>query len=76
MASLPSHLPSTFTLSQALAAGATKKVLYRLRDRGELEVLARGVFRRSESRYGQELWIRNLIKRRPLSDEHASWSYS
>jgi len=49
MATLPSHLPSTFTLSQALAAGATKKLLYRLRDRGELQVLARGVFRRPES---------------------------
>jgi hypothetical protein len=49
MASLPSNLPSTFTLSQALAAGATKKGLYRLRDRGELEELARGVFRRAES---------------------------
>jgi len=49
MAPLPGHLPSTFTLSQAREAGLTKKVLYRLRDRGEVEVLARGVYRRADA---------------------------
>lgn len=49
MALLPSTLSATFTLAQALDAGLTKKALYRLRDQGELEVLARGVFRRADA---------------------------
>ena len=49
MATLPRDLPATFTLAQARDAGLTKKVLYRLCDRGEFEVLARGVFRRADA---------------------------
>jgi hypothetical protein len=46
---VPSTLPSTFTFTQARAAGLTKKSLYRLRDLGELEVVARGVYRRANA---------------------------
>lgn len=46
---MPSPLPSTFTLEQALALGWTKRAVYALRDRGELHVLGRGVYRRSDA---------------------------
>jgi predicted transcriptional regulator of viral defense system len=39
-------LPPTFTRKQAEAAGLSKHALYRMRDRGELDVLGRGVYRR------------------------------
>jgi hypothetical protein len=42
-------LPDTFTFAQALAAGMTKHALYRLRDAGAIEALARGIYRRSDS---------------------------
>ncbi|MDB4988038.1 MAG: hypothetical protein JWN04_3216 [Myxococcaceae bacterium] len=45
----PSILPSTFTRKQAEAAGMPKHALYALRDRGELEVIARGVYRRRDA---------------------------
>jgi len=43
---IPSTLPGTFTAQQARVAGLTKHALHRLRDRGELELLGRGVYRR------------------------------
>jgi hypothetical protein len=49
MAALPSTLPAAFTLAQARAAGVTKKTVYRLRDRGDLEVVGRGVYRRVDA---------------------------
>lgn len=40
-------LPDTFTYRQALAAGMNHHRLYALRDRGELEQVARGLFRKA-----------------------------
>jgi hypothetical protein len=40
------ELPDTFTFAQAMAAGMTKHALYRLRDAGAIEALARGIYRR------------------------------
>jgi hypothetical protein len=45
----PARPPSTFTRKQAQAAGLSKHALYRMRDRGELEQLARGLFRRRDA---------------------------
>jgi len=42
------ELPDTFTFAQATAAGMTKHALYRLRDAGAIEALARGIYRRSD----------------------------
>jgi predicted transcriptional regulator of viral defense system len=42
------ELPDTFTFAQALASGMTKHALYRLRDAGAIEPLARGIYRRSD----------------------------
>lgn len=42
------ELPDTFTFAQALAVGMTKHALYRLRDTGTIQVLARGIYRRHD----------------------------
>jgi predicted transcriptional regulator of viral defense system len=42
-------LPRTFTYRQARALGLSKRTLYALRDSGELEVLGRGVYRRTDA---------------------------
>jgi predicted transcriptional regulator of viral defense system len=42
------RLPSTFTYTQARKAGMSKRALYKLRDQGDLEILAPGLFRRSD----------------------------
>lgn len=41
-------LPDTFTFAQAIATGMTKHALYRLRDSGTIEALARGIYRRHD----------------------------
>jgi predicted transcriptional regulator of viral defense system len=43
------ELPDTFTFAQATAAGMTKHALYRLRDTGAIETLARGIYRRTDA---------------------------
>ncbi len=50
----PSALPPTFTRKQAEQAGLSKHVLYRMRDRGELEQLAHGVYRRRDAELADE----------------------
>jgi predicted transcriptional regulator of viral defense system len=42
------ELPDTFTYAQAIAAGMTKHALYRLRDGGAIEALARRLYRRHD----------------------------
>ena len=44
-----SGLPATFTYSQARAAGLTKHELYRLRDRGDVEAIGRGLYRQTSA---------------------------
>ncbi|MGH3545401.1 MAG: type IV toxin-antitoxin system AbiEi family antitoxin domain-containing protein [Mycobacteriales bacterium] len=41
-------LPVTFTYSQAIRSGLSDRPLYRLRDQGLVEVLGRGLYRRSD----------------------------
>ncbi len=41
-------LPDTFTYAQATAGGMTKHALYRLRDGGAIEAIARGIYRRTD----------------------------
>ena len=47
MATSLAGLPDTFTVAQATAAGVSKTTLYRLRDQGHVESVARGVYRRA-----------------------------
>jgi hypothetical protein len=42
-----SMLPETFTFAQARSSGLSKHAVYRLRDAGRIEVLGRGLYRRS-----------------------------
>ena len=42
------QLPSLFTYAQAREAGVSKHMLYRWRDEGHLEVLSRGLYRRTD----------------------------
>jgi hypothetical protein len=48
------RLPSTFTRKQAEQTDLTKHALYRMRDRGELQQIARGVFRRRHAALADE----------------------
>jgi predicted transcriptional regulator of viral defense system len=43
------RLPPTFTRTQALELGLSKRELYRLRDEGQVEPLSRGLYRRSDA---------------------------
>lgn len=54
MASTLGDLPATFTYAEARAAGLSKRELYRLRDEGRLQPIARGVFRRADAKPGDE----------------------
>lgn len=47
---MPAVLPATFTRAQALRHGLTERDLYRLRDRGVIDQVARGMFRRHDAR--------------------------
>jgi predicted transcriptional regulator of viral defense system len=42
-------LPATFSYSQALGAGISERQLYRLRDRGAIESIGRGLYRRHDA---------------------------
>jgi len=46
---LPRSLPETFSYAQARSAGLSKRALYRLRDSGRIEPLARGLYRRNDA---------------------------
>jgi predicted transcriptional regulator of viral defense system len=43
------QLPTTFTYGQARTAGLTKHALYQLRDTDQLELLGRGLYRRTDA---------------------------
>lgn len=49
MATIPAALPAAFTLAQAREAGLSKKRVYALLERGQLALVSRGVYRRSDS---------------------------
>jgi hypothetical protein len=48
------RLGVTFTYAAARAAGVSKRVLYRLREQGEIETIARGVYRKRDSPLADE----------------------
>ncbi len=52
MLAIPPTLPGAFTLAQARAAGLSKKHVYALLERGQLELVSRGVYRRVDSAPG------------------------
>jgi hypothetical protein len=64
MAPSRSSLPSTFTYAQALEAGLTKHALYRLRDQGHIELLSRGLYRRTDRDVG-DLELLEIARRAP-----------
>ena len=57
-------LPETFTYAQARSAGLSKHGLYRLRDEGRIEVLGRGVYRRSDATLADSQLL-EIAKRAP-----------
>lgn len=68
MSSLPLQLPPTFTYAQARAAGMSKKALYRARDRGQVEAIARGVYqRRDAAEEAGDVALVELAVRAPLA---------
>jgi predicted transcriptional regulator of viral defense system len=58
-------LPDTFTVAQATAAGVTKTTLYRLRDQGHVEAVARGVYRRAAAPMDTNVELVELALRVP-----------
>lgn len=63
---VPDALPATFSYSQALAAGLTEWQLYRLRDRGLIELVRRGLYRRREAEE-VDLDLIEIAQRAPLA---------
>lgn len=59
-------LPSTFTYSQAMAAGISRWQLYRLRDQGSIEVVGRGLYRRHNAE-AADLDLIEVARRAPLA---------
>ncbi len=51
---IPRSLRATFTYADARAARLTKHALYRLRDEGLIDAIARGIFRRADAEPGDE----------------------
>jgi hypothetical protein len=58
-------LPDTFTVAQATAAGVAKTTLYRLRDQGRVEAVARGVYRRATAPVDANVELVELALRVP-----------
>ena len=61
-----SPLPATFSYSDARAAGLSKRALYRLRDEGSIEVIGRGLYRRSDAALA-DLGLLSVAARSPLA---------
>lgn len=60
------RLPSTFTYSQAMAAGISRWRLYRLRDQGAIDLVSRGLYRRCEAEE-VDLDLIEIARRAPLA---------
>jgi predicted transcriptional regulator of viral defense system len=58
-------LPVTFTYSQARRGGLTERQLYQLRDDGILEVLGRGLFRRTDTNALADADLLGIARRSP-----------
>lgn len=59
-------LPDTFTYTEARKAGLSKHSLYRLRDSGQLEPIARGLYRRHDAPLG-DLDLLAVAQRSPMA---------
>jgi predicted transcriptional regulator of viral defense system len=60
------QLPSTFSFGEARAAGLSKHKLYALRDAGRIELLSRGLYRRTDATVS-DLDLIEIAKRAPLA---------
>jgi predicted transcriptional regulator of viral defense system len=58
-------LPSTFTYSEARRSGLSDRQLYRLRDRGVIEVVSRGLFRRTDVDSLVDIDLLGIARRAP-----------
>lgn len=67
MGSLPSSLPGAFSLQQAERAGLSRRLVYALVERGELEQLARGTFRRLGAELGPHPELVEIGVRVPMA---------
>lgn len=67
MMGVPSSLPAAFTVAEARKAGLTKNRLYRLRDRGAVELIGRGVYRRTDAPLESADELVELALRAPAS---------
>ncbi|MFF5080013.1 type IV toxin-antitoxin system AbiEi family antitoxin domain-containing protein [Actinoplanes sp. NPDC000266] len=58
-------LPDTFTYSEARRSGLSERRLYRLRDDGVIEVLGRGLFRRTDIGTLADADLSGIVRRAP-----------
>ena len=61
------ELPDTFTTATALARGVHPRVLYALRDGGDVVELSRGVFRRADAPLASEPDLLAVAYRSPVA---------
>jgi len=66
VARIREKLPTTFSYGEARAAGLSKHELYSLRDAGSIELLSRGLYRRTDSSVS-DLDLIEIAKRSPLA---------
>jgi predicted transcriptional regulator of viral defense system len=60
-------LPPTFTYSEARRSGLSERQLYRLRDEGLIEVVSRGLFRRTNANTLVDIDLLGVARRAPLA---------
>jgi predicted transcriptional regulator of viral defense system len=60
-------LPVTFTYSEARKGGLSERQLYRLRDDGVVEVVGRGLFRRTDANTLADVDLLGIARRAPLA---------
>lgn len=61
------ELPVTFTYSQGRQSGLSKRQIYRLRDEGFIEVISRGLFRRTDTGDLADPDLLGIARRAPLA---------
>jgi predicted transcriptional regulator of viral defense system len=60
-------LPGTFTYTEALQGGLTERQLYQLRNDGIVEVIGRGLFRRTDTNALADVDLLGIARRAPLA---------
>jgi predicted transcriptional regulator of viral defense system len=61
------ELPATFTHSKARRGGLSERQLYQLRDDGVIEVVGRGLFRRTDTNVLADVDLFGIARRAPLA---------